>query len=176
MAEPFISQITLFAGNFAPRGYAMCNGQLLPIAQNQALTALLGATYGGDGRVTIGVPDLRGRVPAHVGTGPGLSPRFLGQRLGVETVVVRENEIPVHTHNFMGSTDPATSDTPTDNVFATVGGTLYSDGVKAGTSTLKDMKAGIIGDTGSYEPHSNMMPYLCINFIIALKGAFPARN
>jgi len=164
----------MFAGNFAPRGYAMCNGQLLPIAQNEALTALIGAAYGGDGRVTIGVPDLRGRVPMHAGTGPGLSLRYLGQLLGTETVTVRENEIPVHTHNFMGSSDAATSDSPTDNVLATTADNTYGDGQPA--TNLTAMKEGIIGDTGSYEPHSNMMPYLCINFIIALKGAFPARN
>jgi microcystin-dependent protein len=169
MSEPFIGQIQPFGFNFAPRGWAFCNGQLLPIAQNTALFSLLGTTYGGDGRTTFGLPDLRGRAALHYGQGPGLSDRRLGQRSGTETNTLQVANLAAHTHkaqvsSALGNTDVATghylAQTPEDNYHST------TDGSMGGTSA----------STGNNQAVNNMQPYLTINVCIALTGIFPSRS
>ena len=174
MAEPFLGQIKIFAGNFAPRGWAFCDGQLLPINQHSALFSLLGTTYGGDGRTTFALPDLRGRAPIHVGTGQGLSPRTMGQRGGLEQVTLTESQIPAHNH-------PANSGTVGNRVEA-AGNYWSSDaaGNSAGFNTAHDAALMAVGaidmDQGSTAAHNNMQPCMGLNFIIALQGWYPSRN
>ena len=171
--DPFIGQIIMFAGNFAPQGWALCDGQLLPISQNSALFAILGTTYGGDGRVSFALPDLRGRVPVHPGQGPGLSPYALGQKAGAENVTLNITQIPGHTHAFTPgcSTDPPNSNSPENAVPAP------PEGVQAyGTEANAAMRAGSSSSTGGSQPHDNIQPYNCVNFIIALQGIFPSRG
>ena len=166
--EPFIGQIMLFAGNFAPRGWAFCNGQLLPIAQNQALFSILGTTYGGDGRVTFALPDLQGRSPMHWGNGPGLTPRTLGERSGAETVTLLQNNLPAHTHAFLASSAAGAGDPENRSVAAAK---AYGPAV-----SLTNFAPSSIGATGGSQPHDNMQPYLTINYMIALVGIFPSRG
>lgn len=170
--EPFIGEIRLFAGNFAPRGWALCNGQLLPISQYTALFAILGTTYGGDGRVTFALPDLRGRAPIHAGQGPGLSNRRLGQRGGQEDVTLAVEELPPHSHQAVGSANRTSSTTPAGSVWGSTGRTrLY-----AAPGAPANMSPAAIANTGAGMSHENMPPYLVINYIIALQGLFPPRN
>jgi len=172
MSEPFLGEITMFAGNFAPRSWALCDGQLLAITQNSALFSLLGTIYGGDGRTTFGLPELRGRVPIHQGNGPGLSNRPIGQKAGSEQVTVSANQRPIHTHAFRGSGDIASSPNPQGRVVAkptTVD--LYIN-----EAQTADLASGAMGSTGGNQSHTNVMPFLCIHFIIALVGIFPSRN
>ena len=177
MSEPFIGQITMFAGTFAPRGWAFCSGQLLQISQNTALFSILGTTYGGDGRTTFGLPDLRGRVP--VGSegnsaGPGLSPRPLGQRGGTENVTLSLAQIPSHNHAARAVTPAGNSNDAINNYWADDAGVssgTYHSGPANGT-----MNAQAIGNNGGGQAHTNMQPFLAINFIIALTGIFPSRN
>ena len=172
--EPFIGQIQAFGFNFAPRGWALCNGQLLPISQNQALFSLLGTTYGGDGRTTFGLPDLRGRVPIHSGKGPGLTSRQLGQRAGAETTTLNINQIPSHSHSVViKALEEGNSDDPEGKLIA--GNGLSSFG-SDNSSTLKNLKPIDSSNTGANQSHNNMQPYLCINFCIALQGIFPSRS
>ena len=174
-SDPFIGQIQTFGFSFAPRGWAKCDGQLLQISSNTALFSLLGTTYGGDGRTTFGLPDLRGRVALHQGTGPGLTNRKLGQKGGAETVLLNANTMPTHTHvaTLKGTTQPAAQldDTPTGKVLAK--GNTYHTG-----NSNTDMGATSItnADTGGGQAHANMQPYLVINVCIALSGVFPSRN
>jgi microcystin-dependent protein len=170
--DPFIGQIIMFAGNFAPRGWALCDGQLLPIAQNTALFSILGTTYGGDGRTTFGLPDLRGRVPVHPGQGSGLSPYTLGQTAGSETVTLIETQMPMHTHVFAPgcSTDPPSSGNPANGVPAA------QDVQAFGNPANASMLPGNSSVAGGSQPHENLQPLLCVNFIIALEGIFPSRN
>ena len=175
-SEPFIAEIKMFGGNFAPRGYAFCDGQILAISQNQALFALLGTTYGGDGRTTFALPDLRGRVAIHPGSGLGLSRYNLGQRGGVETVTLTANQMPSHTHGItVKGTDAAgDSETPAASSHAVKNRTD-----QYGTATPNvDMKEGsaIAANTGGSQAHENRSPFLGINHIIALQGIFPSRN
>lgn len=169
MSEPFIAQITLFAGNFAPRGWALCNGQILPIAQNTALFSLLGTTYGGNGQTTFALPDLRGRVPVHPGQGPGLSPVGLGEVGGTETVTLTVNEMPLHNHGIAASNLAATASRPGGDVPA-------AGGSYAGSSDGTTMNPAMVLGAGGSQPHQNRQPYLGLNFIIALEGIFPSRN
>ena len=169
MAEPFIAQITLFAGNFAPRGWAFCNGQLLPISQNTALFSLLGTTYGGDGRVTFALPDLRGRVPVHAGQGPGLSNRNLGEAGGNQQVTLDTTQIPSHAHLLRGTNTAGDSPTPTGKVLAS-GSNIY------GTGANTQLNNNVIRNTGGGQPHDNMQPWLGMNYIIAMEGIYPSRN
>jgi microcystin-dependent protein len=170
MAEPFVGEIKMFAGNFAPRDYALCDGQLVAISQNTALFALLGTTYGGDGQTTFALPDLRGRVPIHQGTGPGLSPRTIGQNGGSETHTLTANEVP-HTHALSVSASAAGSTNPAGNALATsTSSSIYGDAVGP------TMRADTLASAGGNQPHSNVMPFQCINFIVALFGIFPSRN
>jgi microcystin-dependent protein len=174
MSEPFIGQIQLVGFNFAPRGWAFCNGQLLPISQNTALFSLLGTTYGGDGETTFALPDLRGRVPVHSGSssGPGLSPRPLGQRSGQETVTLNTTQIPAHAHTFSApvSSDSGETDTPEGGVPAVASEDIYAE------STDSVGLASTTGNTGGGQGHNNMQPYLVVNFCIALTGIFPSQN
>jgi microcystin-dependent protein len=170
MSEPFIAEVRIFAGNFAPRGWAFCDGQLLPIAQNTALFSLIGTTYGGDGRTTTALPNLQGRAPMHPGRGPGLTSRRLGERLGVETVTLSESQLPSHTHgvNSFGTPDSAT---PAGD--KGIGAApIYGDA--AGTKV--NMAANAVGSVGGGQAHNNMQPYLGLNFIIALQGLYPSRS
>jgi len=176
MSEPFIGEIKMFAGNFAPRGYAFCNGQLLSIAQNTALFSLLGTTYGGNGQTTFALPDLRGRVPLHAGQGPGLSSYALGQQSGVESVSLLQTQIPAHTHSVNASSagpSPALA-SPTGNVLAAAARGAPPIFSPAAPNTT--MRADMIAPTGGSQPHTNIQPILAINFIIALQGIFPSRN
>lgn len=173
MAEPYIGQITIFAGNFAPRGWAFCEGQLLSIAQNTALFSILGTTYGGDGRTTFALPDLRGRAPIHAAQGPGLSNYALGQQGGTETTTLTVNQLPAHAHTtqVFSNTDPATSTTPTNTVLANSGEVpIYAN---ASNQTLAGPTTGL---SGANQPFDTRQPYLAINYIIALQGIFPSRN
>lgn len=171
MAEPFLSEIRMFSFNFAPRGWALCNGQLLPIAQNQALFALLGTTYGGNGTTNFALPDLRGRVPIHEGAGPGLTPRLLGERFGVESVTLLEAQLPQHAHAQAAVAAAATATSPASTLPAQALSPLW----RAGAAT--PVATGVASNpTGGSQPHPNMMPFLTINFCIALQGLFPSPN
>jgi microcystin-dependent protein len=173
MSEPFVGEIKMFAGNFAPRGYAFCDGQLLATSQNDALFSLYGTIYGGDGNTTFGLPDLRGRIPVHAGQGTGLSNRRLGQKTGSERVTLTLNEIPSHTHTAQASNNIATSITLSNNVLAKVetDASFY-----ASTSEPQALINGVVNNTGGSQPHTNLMPTLCINYIVALVGIYPSRH
>jgi microcystin-dependent protein len=171
MADPFIGEIRTFGFNFAPRGWAMCNGQLLPINQNQALFALLGTTYGGNGQTTFALPDLQGRVGIHVGQGPGLSPYVLGQEAGTETVTLTQNQMPQHSHVVQANAAPATGSRPGGAVLARTSDQIYAS---AGDGTT--MNQAMIGNAGGSQPFGVLQPYLTLNFCIALQGIFPSRN
>lgn len=176
MSEPFIAEIKIFAGNFAPRNYAFCNGQLLPIAQNTALFSLVGTTYGGDGRTTMGLPNLGGRSAMHPGNGPGLSSRRLGEVGGVETVTLSEGQMAQHNHNFGTSGAPASLFTPNANasVVARANGNAFQ--TTTGTNLVPLKQPETVGNTGGSGAHNNRQPYLTLNFIIALVGLYPSRN
>jgi microcystin-dependent protein len=162
----------MFAGNFAPRSWALCDGQLLAISQNDALFSLLGTTYGGDGRTTFALPDLRGRVPIHVGASVGGTNHALGQKAGEETHTVSVNEMPTHTHTAQASSDTGNTPIPTGNALADSAPTeLYH-----GASSLVDLGPGTIADVGGGQAHNNMQPFITLNFCIALQGIFPPRN
>lgn len=170
--EPFIAQIMLFGGNFAPRGWAFCDGQLLPIANYNALFSLLGTTYGGDGRTTFGLPDLRGRVPCHAGTGPGLTPRQIGQRFGEEHVTLTTAQIPAHSHSL--NTSSTGTPGPRDQAGGLLGpAQIYVSGNEAANTALS---GNSIGNAGGNTSHDNIQPTLCINYIIALEGIYPSRS
>ncbi|MCA1592527.1 MAG: tail fiber protein [Acidobacteria bacterium] len=173
MSEPFIAEIRMFGGNFAPRGWALCNGQILPIAQNTALFSLLGTTYGGNGQTTFALPDLRSRIPVHAGQGPGLSNYSLGQGGGNESVTLNVNQMPPHNHQaFATAAEEAPSSKPAGKLLSTATqGTIY-DPTPDGTALNPNM----IGPTGGGQPHDNIQPYLTVNFIIALEGIYPSRN
>jgi microcystin-dependent protein len=172
MSEPFVGEIRMFAGNFAPRGWAFCDGQLLAVSQNDALFSLLGTIYGGDGRTTFGLPDLRGRVPIHAGAGPGLTPRRLGEKLGVEKVTLTSNQLPSHSHSLNASTGTGTSNSASGNVTSESPSIdLYIEDVPGA-----DMAVSAIGNVGGSQSHSNIAPFLCLHFIIALFGIYPSRH
>ena len=174
MTEQFVGQIKMFAGNFAPRGYALCEGQLLSVSQNDALFSLIGTIYGGDGRTTFGLPDLRGRIPIHQGTGPGLSLRRLGEKAGSERVTIsNENQLPAHNHALVADSRQATSGTPAaDLVLADAEFDIYSAD-PPDTAMASEL---IVDPAGGGEAHDNVMPFVCINFIIALVGVYPSRT
>ena len=172
--EPFIGQITMFAGNFAPRGWAKCDGQLMPISSNSALFSILGTTYGGDGRTTFALPDLRGRIAMHSGSGPGLSDVSLGEKGGAERVQLGLSELPTHSHSVLVPCNPddGTLSDPTNGVMASAQESIYSDNAEPG----QFMDPNSTSDTGSGLPFSVRNPYLGILFIIALEGIYPSRN
>lgn len=171
MSEPFIAEIRIFAGNFAPSSWAFCNGQLLPVAQNTALFSIIGTTYGGDGETTLGLPNLQGRAPMHPGRGPGLTNRRLGERTGTESVGLNESQIPSHTHSARGSENAGLTNTPLNNLVARGGGrgvnTYLDADLSVGTSKR-------LMPTGGGQSHNNVQPYLAMNFIIALQGLYPS--
>ncbi len=172
MSEPFVGEIRMFGFGFAPQGWALCNGQLLPINQNQALFSLLGTTYGGDGRTTFALPDMRSRVPVCQGQGPGLSSYAEGQAGGAETMTLAATQMPRHTHPVKASSSTADSDQPEGRTLARSASHIYT--AKPDTSTV--MNTDTLGDTGGSQPHDNIQPYLAVNFCIALTGIFPSRN
>ena len=175
MSEPFIAEIRIFAGNFAPRGWAFCDGQLLPIAQNTALFSLIGTTYGGDGRTTTALPNLQGRAPMHPGRGPGLTSRRLGEKVGVDTVTLSEAQIPSHSHTARATTSRGQDITP-DNTSAIArsgGGTAWQTNT---TANLVDLASSTLATTGGGQAHTNVQPFLTLNFIIALVGLYPSRG
>jgi microcystin-dependent protein len=178
MSTPFLAQITMFGGSFAPRNWAYCNGQLMSISQNSALFSLLGTTYGGDGVTNFSLPNMISRLPVHFGTGPGLSSYQLGQVGGTDSVTLNGNMMPAHTHSLNAAKTNATTATISNNALPaqpTVGASpfLYASG--AGL-TAHNMAPGAVMTAGSNFPHTNMMPSLCVAFIIALQGMFPSRN
>jgi microcystin-dependent protein len=181
MAEPFVGEIRMVGFTFAPRGWAFCAGQLMSISQNEALFALLGTTYGGDGIVTFGLPDMRGRVPIHQGQGPGLTPRVLGEISGEENHTLIVTEIASHTHAVTVSpkcsADDGSTGSPVGNVPAVpaAGATPVTAYTSSGTETMAS-GSGTSTPTGGSQPHDNMQPFLVANFIIALEGIFPSRN
>jgi microcystin-dependent protein len=169
MAEPFLAEIRIIGFNFAPRGWAFCDGQILPINQNQSLFSMLGTIYCGDGRTSFALPDLRSRVPIHKGSSNGTS-HNLGTKGGAETITLDEAEMPQHTHTIQASADASDNQTPTDLVLAK-SGQIYNN-----STNLVDMVSGTMANNGGGQAHDNMQPYLAINFCIALQGLFPSRN
>jgi len=171
-AEPFIGSIDMVGFNFAPRFWATCDGQIMSIAQNTALFSLLGTTYGGNGQTTFGLPDLRGRVPLHQGQGPGLSAYTMGESSGEANHTLISSEMPAHNHSLSVNTNGGTSDNPVGNFMAS-----NSEGIKQySNSAGSTANSSSVGNTGGSQPHNNMPPYLCVNFVIALSGIFPSRN
>lgn len=175
MADPFVAEIRIFPFNFAPKGWAWCNGQLLPLSQNTALFSLLGTTYGGDGKSTFALPDLQGSAPMHPGQGPGLSLYDLGQIGGSETVTLLQSEMPFHTHTLNATVEDGTQGSLTNGVTiaSSKGGSLYQTNT---SSNLVPMNLQAVGVAGGSLPHNNMMPYLTFYFNIALQGVFPPRG
>ncbi|MCF2948643.1 tail fiber protein [Paraglaciecola aquimarina] len=178
MSDPFIGEITMFGGNFAPRGWALCDGQLLAISGNSALFSLLGTTYGGDGRSTFGLPDLRGRVPIHEGQGAGLSPKSLGSKGGSETNTLNANNLPSHTHAAVINcvAGAGNANTAAGNVWSADAGNqsaTYSNSAPNGTMQNDAIE---LADTGGGQSVNNMQPYQVVNYIIALVGTYPSRN
>ena len=166
MSEPFLSEIKIVSFNFPPNGWALCNGQFLPINQNQALFALLGTTYGGNGQTTFALPNLRGKVPIKVGSG-----HSLGETAGTTSVTVSMQQLPNHTHMLMASVTNGDVPVPTNTILAATPAKIY--GPVASLTTLNPINVSSIGGS---QPHNNMMPYLTLNFIIALQGIFPSQN
>jgi len=183
MANPFVSEIRIVGFNFPPHGWALCNGQLLPIAQNTALFSLLGTTFGGNGTSTFGLPNLQGSAPLHFGQGPGLSAYALGQFSGATTVTLNSTQLPIHAHTpacFSTNPNPAPVLSPAGSVWAVAGARRGAANLYATTTDGTTMNSTAIGSTGGSAgvalPHNNLHPYLAITFVIALQGVFPARN
>ncbi len=167
--EPFLGEIRPFAGTFAPRGWALCNGQLMAISSNTALFSLLGTTYGGDGRSTFALPDLQNRAGMGMGNGPGLTPRVEGEQDGESTVTLTADQMPVHTHQFQASGDDANVASPVNATGALTPSPTYR------TDTDTTMAAAALAPTGSNAPHNNLQPYLALTYIIAVQGIYPSR-
>jgi microcystin-dependent protein len=175
MSEPFVAEIRIFAGMFAPRGWATCNGQLLAISQNTALFSLLGTTYGGDGKSNFALPNLAGSVPMHPGTATGGTvDHDLGETGGTTTVTLTPNEMPIHNHNILASTENATLKSPASAVLLgrSKAGTIYQSNT---ASNLSQMNVQAVAPAGLTQAHNNLQPYVALTFIIALQGVFPAR-
>jgi microcystin-dependent protein len=181
MANPFLAEIRIFGFNFAPKGWAFCAGQILPLSQNTALFSLLGTTYGGDGKSTFALPNLEGSAPMHPGQGPGLSLHDLGETGGSTSVTLLQSEMPSHNHTFQGNTTTATNASPANAVYMRG---HYNDGVgNTGAVDLYTTNAPdttlnpfVLGIAGGNQPHNNMQPYLTLNFCIALQGVYPPRT
>jgi len=179
MSDQFVGEIRIFAGNYAPQGWAYCDGSLLTISGHDTLYAVLGTTYGGDGISNFALPDLRSRAPIHQGTGTGLTTRIIGSKIGTETVAINSiDQLPAHSHSFMASSQPATALTIQGNVLAE---TPAGDNFYAPKSTVTpplevNLINGVIGNTGGGTIHENRMPFLALNYIIALEGYFPQQQ
>nr|WP_316643987.1 tail fiber protein [uncultured Roseateles sp.] len=173
MSDPFVAEIRMFAGNFAPKGWALCNGQLLPISQNTALFSLLGTYYGGDGKSTFGLPNLQGRFPLHQGQGPGLTPRDLGESGGAAAVTLLTTELPVHGHGMRAALSPTTGTPAPDVMLSPVNG---GASIYKALSNPQAMAQQTLSPAGGNQPHNNRHPYLALTFIIALQGVFPPRG
>lgn len=175
MSSPFVAEIRIFAGNFAPTGWALCNGQLMPISQNTALFSLLGTTYGGDGKSNFALPNLQGSAPLQAGQGPGLSLRDLGEVGGEQNVTLLQTEMPAHSHGVQAAAGTG-QPSPQNNAWASGAkgfGNVYSPSVAASNVQMGPFATSI---SGGNLPHNNMMPFLCLTFIIALQGVFPPRS
>jgi microcystin-dependent protein len=171
MSDPFVAEIRIFPFNFPPKGWAFCNGQLLPLSQNTALFSLLGTFYGGDGKSTFALPNLQGSAPMQTGQGQGLSERFLGEQSGAESITLLVSEIPFHTHSVFATGEDANDDDPANAAFASsVGVSMYNAPNNLQTAALQTPTPA-----GGSLPHNNMQPYLALNFCIALQGVFPPR-
>lgn len=179
MSNPFVAEIRIFPFNFAPKGWAFCDGQLLPLSQNTALFSLLGTTYGGDGKSNFALPNVQGSLPLHSGQGAGLQLWDLGQQEGTEFVTLLQSEMPSHPHNFMASTNDATSNDPQNALPAVGAWAVAADGgivpMYVAAAPNAQMSPNAIAVAGGGQPHNNLMPYLTLNFCIALQGVFPAR-
>ena len=172
MAQPYVGEIRMFAGTFAPAGWLFCDGQQLPISENETLFQLIGTTYGGDGESTFNLPNLQSRVPLHMGNGPDGVTYPLAQTSGVESVTLTTQQIPIHTHALLGTLDTATTSSPQGAVFASsTGATVFPYGTDEPTISLSP---SIITPAGGSQPHENCQPFLCINYIISLFGIFPS--
>lgn len=171
MSDPFIAEVRIFAGNFPPRGWAFCDGQVLPINQNTALFSLIGTTYGGDGRTTTALPDLQGRAPMHPGRGPGLTSRRLGDRAGTTTETLSQLQLPSHKHAISAPEGEANSTTASGNTWG-----VSEDGDNFRNSPDIAMSGMALAASGGGSPHNNLQPYLVMNFIIALIGLYPSRS
>jgi microcystin-dependent protein len=174
MAQPYIGEIRMFGGTFAPFGWSFCNGSIMSIAQNDALYTLIGTTYGGDGVQTFGLPDLQGRIPIHQGQGNGLSTYNLGQKGGSETVTLITSQLPSHPHTAMGSNTGSAANTPSNNTWGN--SQIQNKSFGPGTSANATMNSGSISFTGGNQPHDNLLPFLVFNFIIALTGVYPSQS
>jgi len=174
MADPFVSEIRIFAFDFAPRGWARCQGQILPLSQNTALFALLGTTFGGNGITNFGLPDFQNRIPIGFGRGPGLSEYFMGQSGGQESVTLLTTDIPAHRHTARCNTSPAESESPSNAVWATDGASATTS--YAAVAAPVNMASAALAPSGTGVPHENRMPTLGLNFCIALQGVFPPRQ
>jgi microcystin-dependent protein len=173
MGNPFVGEIRMFGSNFAPLGWMFCQGQTMPISENEALFQLIGTTYGGDGVSTFNLPNLASRIPIHAGQGPGISQTYiLGQTLGTEQVTLSSSQMPSHNHVLVGSSDIATNPGPTGNILAT--SSLLQPYV--GIAPDANMAPNAIAPSGGSQPHDNMVPFLCISFIISLFGIFPTQS
>jgi microcystin-dependent protein len=174
MADPFVAEIRIYPFNFAPKGWAFCDGQLLPLSQNTALFSLLGTTYGGDGKSNFALPNMQGNAPMHPGQGPGLSLHDLGETGGAETVTLLESEIPSHSHALMAQGAPADTNVPVgDSIARVIGATPY---LAPAGAPLVSMSDSALPPAGGDQPHNNMQPYLTLNFCIALQGVYPPRT
>jgi microcystin-dependent protein len=172
--DPFVAEIRIFPFNFAPKGWAFCDGQILPLSQNTALFSLLGTTYGGDGKSNFALPNMQGNAPMHPGQGPGLSLHDLGETGGSDTVSLLESEIPSHSHGLMATSSTGTKTLPTGNSIARVtGATPYQPPAGAALVNFSDQA---VTPAGGDQPHNNLQPYLTLNFCIALQGVFPPRT
>ncbi len=167
MAQPYVGEIRIFAGNFAPAGWQFCDGTLLPISEFETLFNLIGTTYGGDGQSTFAVPDMRGRIPIHMGNG-----FTLAETGGVETVTLTVSQIPSHSHSFLASTDVANSPNPASNVVAR----SSQEKIFSNSNASVAMSSQFLASVGGSQPHSNFQPYLCVDFIISLFGIFPSQT
>ena len=176
MASPFIGEIRMFGFNFAPTNWAMCNGQLLAISQYSALFSLLGTTYGGNGQTTFGLPDLRGRVPIHQGTGQGLSTYVIGQIAGTENVTLLSTQMPQHNHGISAVSNTGGNQPTPSNNFLAAESTGTSLDYSSGPLSDSTMNPAMVQPAGNSLPHTNIQPYLAITFCIALNGVFPSRN
>jgi len=172
--DPFVAEIRIFAFNFAPKGWAFCDGQILPLSQNTALFSLLGTTYGGDGKSNFALPNLQGAAPMHPGQGPGLSLYDLGESGGSDTITLLESEIPAHSHNLVANSLIGNTHDPTNNALSRSGGGFAYQ--SNSTQNLVAMAGQAISPAGGDQPHNNLQPYLTLNFCIALQGVFPPRS